>query len=199
MTQKKDSGGISGTPETPPVVTAEQPTGLVTDGAAELAERRARAMTVTPDRASDPEGYKAYVARLRDQRKPFAGFTQKLAYPPRAGYYRYWFNDEPGRIVQARDAGYEHVKNPQSKQPEKRVVGVRKEGGALFAYLMEIPTEIWEDDQKLTRRRTDDMEQAIRQSRVIAQSDQSAKEDEGNFYVPGGGSKVEGGQGRKRL
>ena len=154
---------------------------------------------VAPDFASDPKGYKAYVARLREKRQPFAGFTQKLAYPPRPGYYRYWFNDEPGRILQARDAGYEHVKNPATGEHEKRVVGVRKEGGALVAYLMEIPTEIWEEDQALTRRRTDETEQAIKKSRVIANKADATQADEGAFYVPGGGSKVESGTGRKRL
>lgn len=152
---------------------------------------------VTPDAAADPEAYRAYVARLRDTRKPFAGFVQKLAYPPRPGYYRYWFNDEPGRISQARDSGYEHVKNAAGEH-EKRVVGTQKSGGALWAYLMEIPTEIWEDDQKLTHRRTDDMESAIKRSRVIAQSKAEATEDEGSFYVPGGGSKIEQGPGRRR-
>jgi quinol monooxygenase YgiN len=155
---------------------------------------------LTPDFAADKKAYAAYVARLREKRQPFAGFTQKLAYPPRAGYYRYWFNDEPGRVLQARDAGYEHVKNPATQEHEKRVVGTRKEGGALWAYLMEIPTEIWEDDQKLKRQRgSDQYEAAIKKSRVIAKTDAEAREDEGNFYVPGGGSKIEHGVGRKRL
>lgn len=154
---------------------------------------------VTPDFAGDRKSYDDYVARLRKKRQPFAGFTQKLAYPPRPGYYRYWFNDEPGRILQASDAGYEHVKNPATGEHEKRVVGVRKEGGALFAYLMEIPTEIWEEDQRLTHRRTDETEQAIKKSRVIANKADATTADEGSFYVPGGGSKVESGPGRKRL
>lgn len=167
---------------------------------AEAEEMAARtpANFVTPDREKDPDGYRAYVASLRGgSRKPFAGFKQKLAYPERPGYFRYWFNDEPGRILQARDAGYEHVKNPATGEHEKRVVGTRKEGGALLAYLMEIPTEIWEEDQALNRRPTNETEAAIKRSRVLATTPD--KTDEGNFYVPGGGSKVEQGVGRKRF
>lgn len=151
-----------------------------------------------PDFAADSEAYKAYVARLKDRRKPFGAFQQKLAYPARPGYYRYWFNDEPGRINEARDAGYEHVKDPHDKQHVKRVVGTRKEGGALWAYLMEIPTEIWELDLAANNKRTDDIERAIRQSKVIVNSGADPKEDAGGFYVPGGGSTVEGGIGSRR-
>jgi hypothetical protein len=89
------------------------------------------------------------------------------------------------------------VKNPATGEHEKRVVGTRKEGGALLAYLMEIPTVIWEEDQALNRRPTNETEAAIKRSRVLATTPDS--KDEASFYVPGGGSKVEQGTGRKRL
>jgi len=157
------------------------------------------AASILPDQASDPDGYKAYVARLRNNRKPFGSFQQKLAYPARPGYYRYWFNDEPGRIVQARDAGYEHVKDPATREIVKRVVGTRKEGGALFGFLMEIPQELWDEDHAATHRRTDEIESAIRKSKVLLDDKANPNEDQGSFYVPRGGSSVKDGVGgRKR-
>jgi hypothetical protein len=63
---------------------------------------------------------------------------------------------------------------------------------------MEIPTVIWEEDQKATHRLNDDREAATKRGRVVARNTQEAKEDEGNFYVPGEANKVESGIGRRR-
>lgn len=153
---------------------------------------------VAPDHASDPEGYAAYVAALNAKRVPFGSFQQKLAYPKREGYYRYWFNDEPGRVQQATDAGYTHVKDQSTGAQVKRVVGKSDAGGALYAYLMEIPTVIWEEDMQAQRRQTDETEAAIKRSKAIVANAKEAAEDQGAFYVPGGGSKVESGIGRRR-
>ena len=160
--------------------------------------RKSTTVIVTPDQASDPDGYKAYVARLRNVRKPFGAFQQKLAYPPRAGYYRYWFNDEPGRVSQAKDAGYNHVKDKGTGEIVKRVVGTKKEGGALFGYLMEIPQELWNEDHAATHRRTDEIESAVRKSKVLLPDGASQEEDQGSFYVPRGGSSVKDGIGSRR-
>lgn len=160
--------------------------------------RTSTTQVAAPDFASDPDGYRAYVARLRNQRKSFGAFQQKLAYPARPGYYRYWFNDEPGRIAQATDAGYSFVKDPQTGQNVARAVGTRKEGGALMAYLMELPIELWEEDHAKVHRRTDEIETAVRKSKVLLSDNDSPGEDEGNFYVPRGGSSVRDGIGSRR-
>lgn len=81
-------------------------------------------------------------------RIPFGSHRQKLAAPPRPGFVRRWFNDEPGRIAQARDAGYSHVNDPVTNQPMTHTVGVAKQGGGLTAYLMEIPAEFYEEDTR---------------------------------------------------
>ena len=78
-------------------------------------------------------------------RKPFGGREQKLKYPDRAGYHRHWFNDEPGRIMRAEEAGYAQVNDPRGK-PVSTVVGIGRGGGALTAFLMEIPQEWYEED-----------------------------------------------------
>lgn len=145
-----------------------------------------------PDQETDPEGYAAYVAQLNAIRKPFGAFMQKLARPMRPGYHRHWFNDDPGWILQAKKAGYTFVKDHSTGRPEEMVVGTRRDGGgALKAFLMEIPQQLWEADHKETHKRADQIEAAIRRSQVIAKTEGDASEDAGGFYVPGRGSKVE--------
>lgn len=79
-------------------------------------------------------------------RRPFGSQRQKLAYPSRAGFHRHWFNDEPGRIEEALEAGYEHVKHETKHVSVSTVVGTARGGGALHAYLMEIPIQWYEED-----------------------------------------------------
>lgn len=78
-------------------------------------------------------------------RKPFGTWDQKLSYPSREGFHRHWFNDEPGRIIRARDAGYEQVHDPNGR-PVSTVVGIGRGGQPLVAFLMEIPEEYFRED-----------------------------------------------------
>jgi hypothetical protein len=52
----------------------------------------------------------------RPARKPFGSMSLKLDYPQRDGFHRHWFNDIPGRIGRAQEAGYEHVKDGMASQ-----------------------------------------------------------------------------------
>jgi len=81
----------------------------------------------------------------RRVRKPFGGREQKLTWPSREGFHRHWFNDEPGRLIRAQEAGYEHVKD-DAGQNGCTVVGIGRGGGALTAYLMEIPLQWYQED-----------------------------------------------------
>lgn len=105
----------------------------------EASQRRAAA-AVENDLAHAP-------ARQRPSgRKPFGTREQKLAYPNREGYHRHWFNDEPGRIMRAQEAGYTQVMGEDGK-PVCTPVGVaRIGGGVLIGYLMEIPIEWYRED-----------------------------------------------------
>ena len=47
----------------------------------------------------------------RPNRKPFGSMQLKLAHEIRPGFHGHWFNDTPGRIGRAQEAGYEHVKS----------------------------------------------------------------------------------------
>lgn len=79
------------------------------------------------------------------ERKPFGTWDQKLAYPSREGFHRHWFNDEPGRIMRAKDAGYTHV-NDEAGKPVSTVVGIGRGGQPLVAFLMEILEEYYRED-----------------------------------------------------
>lgn len=92
-------------------------------------------------------------------RVPFGAQTQKLYYPPREGFHRHWFNDTPGRIQRATQAGYAHVQ--ENGAPVSRPVGVREGGGAMIGFLMEIPEEWFQEDQALHQARVDEIDQAI--------------------------------------
>lgn len=83
--------------------------------------------------------------RPKRVRKPFGNMDQKLNYPERKGYHRHWFNDVPGRLQRAEEAGYEQVMAPDGK-PVQMVVGVGRGGNALTAYLHEIPLEDYQED-----------------------------------------------------
>jgi len=101
----------------------------------------------------------------KEDRKPFGSQTQKLAYPPRTGFHRHWFNEEPGRIDAALAAGYTHVEDKEGRKVQ-RIVGVNAAGGPLNAYLMEIPEEWYQEDMAEQQRLVDEKDAAIREGSV---------------------------------
>ena len=131
--------------------------------------------TVTDDGAPDmPEEF---------VRRPFGSSQEKLSAPKRPGYHRHWFNDYPGRVDRAKEAGYAHVnENNDKRRPMKRVVGTSQFGGPLTAYLMEIPYKWFEQDLAREQAKVDEIDAAIKQGKV------STKEGD-ERYVPKGGIK----------
>lgn len=105
-------------------------------------------------------------SRPARQRKPFGTREQKLAYAQRPGYHRHWFNDEPGRIDRAKDAGYIHVKDLTTGENVKTVVGRGRDGTALIGYLMECPEEWYVEDMAANEADVRDLLGEIRQGRA---------------------------------
>lgn len=97
----------------------------------------------------------------KDKRKPFGSMDQKLYYPQREGYHRHWFNEKPGRLDAALDAGYTFVLDREQKKVS-RVVDVAPGGGPLHAWLMEIPQEWFEEDMKRQQKVVDEREDTIK-------------------------------------
>lgn len=124
--------------------------------------------------------------RVRSNRKPFGSLEQKLAYPEREGFHRHWFNDIPGRVERALEAGYEHVKDKEGKNVCKNV-GTAEGGGALVGYLMEIPEEWYLQDQAAQQAQVDSVEDTIKRGEF------ESKEGDGR-YVPKQGISIKSGR-----
>ena len=124
--------------------------------------------------------------QVRAERKPFGSIEQKLAYPPREGFHRHWFNDVAGRIDRAAQAGYTHVKDREGKNVSK-VVGTAEGGGALSALLMEIPEEFYKADMEAQQEQRDRTMAQIKAGKL--------EEKEGdNRYIPSQGIKITAGR-----
>ena len=112
------------------------------------------------------------------------------------GYHLHIFNDEPGRIQTAIDGGWEFVTpdevggvkdsvtsgNTDLGDKVRFLVGTSEKGDGLYAYLMKIKEEWWEEDQAEIQKRNDRVDDAIR-SGVNVASGTSAE----GFYTPKGG------------
>lgn len=83
----------------------------------------------------------------RSARRPFGTRQARLPNPPIPGFQCYWFNDIPGRINRAKEAGYEHVLDDRGA-PVKEIVDVRAAGGPLHAYRMKLPIEFYNEDME---------------------------------------------------
>jgi hypothetical protein len=92
------------------------------------------------------------------------------------GYKLHIFNDEPGRIQTAIDGGWEFVQphevggvkdsvtsgNTDLGDKVRFLVGTSEKGDGLYAYLLKIKQEWWEEDQSATQQRNDRVDDAIR-------------------------------------
>lgn len=146
-------------------------------------ERRPlQATEAPPPVSSAPE---LPVQRRPRDRKPFGAMEQRMLYPERAGYHRHWFNDTPGRIARAQEAGYEHV--TENGKNVSRVVGRAEGGGGLIAYLMEIPEEWYSEDMAAQQSERDRMMAEIRAGR-------RGEQPGDNRYVPEQGIKITEGR-----
>ena len=112
------------------------------------------------------------------------------------GYHMHIFNDEPGRIQTAIDGGWEFVTpdevggvkdsvtsgNTDLGDKVRFLVGTSEKGDGLYAYLMKIKEEWWEEDQAEIQKRNDRVDDAIRGG-VNVKDGTSAD----GFYTPKGG------------
>lgn len=171
--------------------------------AAETAEGGSRARAAAAAVAGDamaasgpPQQVDGLQPRVRPQeaealgaartRKPFGAQEQQLAWPEIPGYRLYWFNDTPGRIARAKEAGYEHVLDPTSGQPVSRNVG-RGEGSqaGLTGYLMKIPQQWYQEDSAASQAALEQRLRDIREGRGQGE----------NQYVVAGRHSIKSGSG----
>jgi hypothetical protein len=133
-------------------------------------------------------------------RNAFNGTTGKLKVDFNIpGYHGYIFNDTPGRIETALQGGWEFVtpeeigkmtenvvsRNTDLGSKVRFLVGKTDTGGPLYAYLMKIKQEWWEEDQAALQERNNKVDAAIKRGKVPGQ-------DTEGFYVPSGGISIKG-------
>ena len=112
------------------------------------------------------------------------------------GYHMHIFNDEPGRVQTAIDGGWEFVTpdevggvkdsvtsgNTDLGDKVRFLVGTSEKGDGLYAYLMKIKEEWWQEDQAEIQKRNDRVDDAIRGG--VNVKDGTSSE---GFYTPKGG------------
>jgi hypothetical protein len=129
----------------------------------------------------------------RKARSVFNGTKGKLSVAKNIpGYHLHIFNDAPGRIQQALNDGYEFVqpeevggvgdnvvsRNTDIGDKVRFLVGTDASGEPLYAYLMKIKQEWYEEDQVELQKRNDMTDAAIKRGKI-------ASTDSSNFYDAG--------------
>lgn len=102
------------------------------------------------------------------------------------GYKMYWMNDEVGRIDEALEFGWEHVTAAEvyssgSGDNVSRLVGKKESGEPLYAYLMKIRQDWYEEDQAEQQKTNDAYDAAIRRG---------TNERVDGGYIPSAGIKL---------
>ena len=108
-----------------------------------------------------PDKYAEAAKRRAEDRKMRLNLSglaeQKLLAPVKQGFKRRWVNDDANRLADIQRKGYSFVSQSEVT-PESvystdmgdkisQVVGTSKNGNPLRAYLMEIPTEWYSEDE----------------------------------------------------
>lgn len=120
----------------------------------------------------------------RSRRIPLGTPQAKLKADIRPGYVGRWINDDGDRLDRAVNAGYEFAEDQNIKgrdKRQKRRVGVKEGGEPLFAYLMEIRKEFYDEDEAARMGALKEMDAAMLAG-VPAGAD--AQRDRVGFYQP---------------
>lgn len=134
---------------------------------------------VMPELSNREKERQALIAKKRKERIPPGVQSANLAYPKRPGFERRVVCDRPGRVEKFERGGWDFVTkenlggpNPADGKVKAReglgdvvsqVVGTHKDGSPMTGYLMEIPTELYEEDQEAKMTQLDKLEAGFRQ------------------------------------
>jgi hypothetical protein len=122
------------------------------------------------------------IEELRKSRIPAGIPSANLTFPSRDGYKRRVMVDRPGRLEKAYQGGWRFVMKDSIKTPLPQelkvttrdgqdarvcqVVGSHKDGTAMLGFLMEIPEELWQEDQDAKMNKLDLLESGMRQGQL---------------------------------
>lgn len=90
------------------------------------------------------------------------------------GHHLYWCNDIENQIEEAQAGGYEFVTPKEIGEVRedsqvRRLVGTKKDGSPLYAYLLKIKQEWHEEDKAQLAEIDDQFERAIRRGKLSEQ------------------------------
>ena len=166
-----------------------------------LQQKRERAMnaktavtsTATESSTETPTIVRKEMDRAtRKSRAPFGSTRLKLEVTGNIpGYHLHWVNDSPGRIAQAEEGGYQFVEKGELSMSYNNVtsrdkdlgsrmqvlVGTNEDGSPLYAYLMKLQQDWYEEDQQAGQSQIDTVDASIRGGTV---------EKVTNKYIPSG-------------
>jgi hypothetical protein len=144
------------------------------------------------------------VERIRKMRVPAGIPSRNLDYPARDGYKRRVVCDRQGRLERFEKAGWSYVttdeleeKNPGTLKAGTRegidsrvsqVVGSHKDGKPMTGYLMELPIELYEEDQAAKMESVDALEAGLRQG---VSADGSVRPGQDGMRVGSAGIKID--------
>lgn len=112
----------------------------------------------------------------RESRVPFGVARTKLEVPMTLeGYHLHWVNDSAGRVQEAQRGGYTFVEPKEVQAVDdgtqvKRLVGRNEDGSALYAYLMKIEMDFYNEDQATIQREVDRFDTAIKRGTIDEKS-----------------------------
>lgn len=148
-------------------------------------EPKRRGRKPGPDRQAREDREEVRAETERRERIPLGTPLPKMNAKVPDGMVGRWFNDTPGRIEAALQAGYEFINDQGGEDSRESArcinVGVNEDGSPMVAYLMAIPEEWYSEDQGKKQRPIDEFEAAIK--RGIPQG--AGQDEPGNFYDAG--------------
>lgn len=117
---------------------------------------------------------------IHPKRVPLHEQRDQLTTTSRSGFVRRWVNDVAGRVDKFLRAGYEPVQDTNVQVGEdgvtnnnialgsgaRKMVGRTREGDGTQAVLMEIPKELYEEDQKAKAAKIDAVDKVLKRSIV---------------------------------
>jgi len=164
-----------------------------------LQEKREKSLEATQERINPtPEVTPAKDGAVRRKRGVFNGTSSKLKVDGTIpGYHLHIMNDDKSRLELATENGYEFVTPSEIKGVSENVtsrngdlgdsrvrflVGTHDKGEPMYAYLMKIRQEWYEEDQAELQSKNDMIDTAVRGGKITGENPA--------FYVPRDGIKL---------
>lgn len=156
-------------------------------------------MKPAPNPANEPD--------VPDDFRPMTSGMLKLEVPERPGFNRHWFRGNPGRLAQARRAGYRYVENDGTFLNNIDIAGdaatdgnsdlgtrvslvsgegLEEDGQPSRLYLMECPDHLFALAQKVITERNESVADSLRtglvgSDRDVTQSDRKSRYTKGGI------------------